>query len=177
MSESKRNIEVVDYRFEWKNLYLQEAKHLKECLDKAIKAIHHIGSTSVPGLAAKPIIDILIEAYSLELIDKQNRNMKGLDYLPLGERGITGRRFYIKGNAQRTHHIHIFLAGTDHCIRHLAFRDYLHAHKDVADAYAQLKREVVQSCDNDIERYCQGKASFIQHYEALAIQWYSTNKH
>jgi GrpB-like predicted nucleotidyltransferase (UPF0157 family) len=102
--------------------------------------IHHVGSTAVPGLAAKPIIDILIEVTGLEALDALHEDMKVIGYKPKGEFGIPGRRYYQKGGKQRTHQIHAFVTGDFNVTRHIAFRDYLRANSDVAREYGEVKK-------------------------------------
>ena len=166
-----RRIEVVNYRPAWPEEYRREAERLASALGDCLVAAHHIGSTSVPGLAAKPVIDILLEVRDLNELDTHDDAMKALDYEVMGEFGIERRRFYRKGGNQRTHHVHAFPAGDEHVTRHLAFRDYLIAHPGVADEYAVLKQLVAKQCRHDIERYSSGKEDFVRHHQALAMDW------
>ncbi|MEL6658238.1 MAG: GrpB family protein [Bacteroidota bacterium] len=168
-----RLITVVDYNPRWPQAFEQEAALLRQALSDALVEIHHIGSTSVPGLAAKPIIDILPEVHDLALLDARAPQMEALGYEVMGEFGIPGRRYFRKGGDERTHHVHAFLAGDAHAIRHLAFRDYLIAHPEVAQAYGQLKREVAQRSNNNIETYGDGKDPFIKIHERKALEWYA----
>jgi GrpB-like predicted nucleotidyltransferase (UPF0157 family) len=131
--------------------------------------IHHIGSTAVPGLAAKPIIDILMEVTALEELDALNQRMESIGYTPKGEFGIPGRRYFQKGGDDRTHHLHAFARGDFNLARHLAFRDYLRGHPEVAREYGELKRAVAKTCENDIGRYCDGKDAFVKDIESIAI--------
>jgi hypothetical protein len=104
---SMRNIVVVEYASERPEKFAAEARCLSDTLTSALIAIHHIGSTSVPGLAAKPIIDILAVVRSLNELDTCNDAMMALGYEAKGEFGIVGRRFFAKGSdAYRTHHVH-----------------------------------------------------------------------
>jgi len=166
---SLRVIEVVSYRPEWPAMFEQEAAELRRALGDVARHVHHIGSTSVPGLAAKPIIDILLEVTTLESLDALNPPMLALGYEPRGEFGIPRRRYYPKGGADRTHQVHAFAAGDEHVIRHLAFRDYLRAHSETAKEYGQLKMAIARECDNDIERYCDGKDAYVKAIEARAL--------
>ena len=88
-----------------------------------VVALHHIGSTSIPGIFAKPIIDILLEVSDLEKLDKQSHALVALGYERLGEFGIVGRRYFRKNSASgiRTHHVHAFQTGNAEIERHLAF--------------------------------------------------------
>jgi len=170
-----RKIEVVDYNPRWLEDFQRESRTLNNILKNITTTMHHIGSTSVPGLAAKPIIDILIEIESLSLIDSLNDQLKAIGYIAKGEFGIVGRRYFQKGGNNKTHQIHIFSIGDFNITRHIAFRDYLIAFPKVAREYETLKRSVAEMCGNDIDRYCLGKHKFLQHYEAKAIEWFTLN--
>ena len=166
---SKRKIEVVDYDSNWPAIFEWERDLLNRTLGNVVEAIHHMGSTSIPGLAAKPIVDILVEVKSLEGLDALNKKMVAIDYQPKGEFGIPGRRYYQKGANRRTHHLHAFASEDPNIFRHLAFRDYIMANPGIAAEYAELKKAVAKTCDDDIERYCQGKDAFLKEHEAKAI--------
>jgi len=163
-------ITVVDYNPAWPRHYTAEAVSLRKILNGAINKIHHIGSTAVPGLSAKPVIDIMITALNLELLDQKNAVMEEFGYEVMGEYGIAGRRFYRKGGDHRTHHIHAFLKGDSNVRRHLAFRDYLIAFPDVALEYENLKTRLALS-SHDMTEYSDGKNPFIKYYEDKALNW------
>jgi GrpB-like predicted nucleotidyltransferase (UPF0157 family) len=103
-------------------------------------------------------------------LDGFNDELRAAGYEPKGEFGIPGRRYFKKGGENRTHHIHAFASGDFNLIRHLAFRDYLRAHPEVAAEYAELKRTIAATCNNDIERYCDGKDEFVKRIEACAVE-------
>lgn len=169
---SSRIIEVVDYRHAWIDEFNQERRLLQSVLNQHnVVAIHHIGSTSVKDLCAKPIIDILIEVNSLEELDNENYLMESLGYKVKGESGITGRRYFQKGGIQRSHQVHAFLVGSPDTKRHIAFRDYLTAFPEIAALYGNLKREGAAICDNDSDVYCNYKDSFIKEHETNALRW------
>jgi GrpB-like predicted nucleotidyltransferase (UPF0157 family) len=162
-----RNIAVVEYSPEWPELFAAESERLAGALGSNLVEAHHIGSTSVPQLAAKPVIDILAVVRSLDELDAQNEAMIRLGYGPKGEFGIPGRRFFSKGpDDARTHHVHAFEPGHEEVAAHLRFRDYLRAHPKEARRYAELKKALAARHRNDIEAYIEGKAPFI--HEILA---------
>ena len=164
-----RKVEVVQYNPSWPVLFEKERKLLQDILGDIPVAIHHIGSTSVPGLAAKPIIDILMEVASVAALDGFNDELRAAGYEPKGEFGIPGRRYFKKGGDDRTHHIHAFASGDFNLIRHLAFRDYLRTHSEVAAEYAELKKTIAATCNNDIYRYCEDKDEYVKRIEARAV--------
>ena len=105
-----QHITVVNYDPEWPSKYVRERDYITEILKENCISIYHIGSTSVPGLAAKPIIDIMAVVRSLEKVDTVAEKFSEIGYEYLGEFGITGRRYLRKGGDERTHQIHIFQA-------------------------------------------------------------------
>lgn len=166
-----RTVEVVDYDASWPARFEAERAAIAGALGDVVVAVHHIGSTSVPGLAAKPVIDVLVEVRDLDALDARASAMEALGYEAKGEYGIARRRYFRRGGDMRTHHVHAFAAGDEHVVRHLAFRDYLRAHADVAAEYGALKHRVADEAAHDVDAYCDGKDAFVQHHEALAVAW------
>jgi len=157
-----REIIIAPYNINWPLMYKRESSTIKDLLGSEIIDIYHIGSTSIPGSDAKPIIDILIAVKSVDVIDKLEFKMIGLKYRPMGEFGIKGRRFFIKGtDEERTHHVHVFQGGDPEIKRHLHFRDYLTKHPEEIAKYGQLKRKLAKKYKNNIDRYTKGKSAFI----------------
>lgn len=166
-------ITIVEHNPDWASQFEQEAKVLKSTLGAAIVNLHHIGSTSVPGLLAKPIIDMLLEATDLQSLDSKTTEMEAIGYEVMGEFGIPGRRYFKKGGESRTHHVHSFVSGDANLTRHLAFKEYLIHHKDIADAYGLLKAKIVKTCNDDMGQYCDAKDPFIKLHEPKAVKWFS----
>jgi len=159
-----QKVEVVPHNPEWRSLFQQEADAITLPLGANFAAIHHIGSTSIPGIFAKPIIDILIEVENIQQVDEQVTAMENLGYAAMGEFGIPGRRYFRKDNTEgdRTHHVHIFQVGSPEIGRHLAFRDYLIAHPQEAQVYSELKQQLAKAYPHDIEAYMDGKDAWIK---------------
>ncbi len=170
---SPMNPLVIPHDPQWAQLFIREQTALREALGNLSIAIHHIGSTSIPDILAKPIIDILIEVASLDGLDTKNAAMQSLGYEVMGEFGIETRRYFRKSNAQgiRTHHIHAFETGSPHLQRHLAFRDYLIAYPAKAQEYSRLKADLVAGGNTPPEVYINGKSPFIKETESQAISW------
>ena len=171
-----KHVVIVDYDQRWVESFQQESENLKKMLGTIIIEAHHIGSTSVKGLAAKPVVDILLEVSSVVEIDNLQAAIKNSGYQYWGEYGITGRRYMTKGTERRTHHIHSYEAGNKEIDRHLAYRDYLRKHPTIAAEYEALKRRVASQCNHDIEKYCDGKDAFIKHHEQLALKYIASLK-
>lgn len=166
-----RKVEVCSYNEMWSFMFAEEAEKLKAILGQEMAGIHHIGSTSVPGLTAKPIIDIMPVVKDIHRVDPFNEVMKKIGYEPKGENGIPGRRYFQKGGDNRTHHVHIYQVGSDEIERHLAFRDYLREHPDVVKSYGDLKMKLAGQFPYDIESYINGKDQPVREIEAEALKW------
>jgi GrpB-like predicted nucleotidyltransferase (UPF0157 family) len=159
-------IEIVDYDPRWPELFDEEAKRLRATLDPSlIVGLEHFGSTAVPGLSAKPIIDILIAVRSLA--DAQASFVEGLrklDYVWWAENPKADRMFFVKGmppfGSRRTHHVHVTEIHGELWQR-LAFRDWLRAHPEEARSYGQLKRRLAAEHPTDREAYTDAKSAFI----------------
>jgi GrpB-like predicted nucleotidyltransferase (UPF0157 family) len=175
MSHHAKPVVVVPHDPHWTELYQLESARIRDALGGTVVAIHHIGSTSIPGIFAKPIVDILVEATALSEVDSRRGQMETLGYEVMGECGIAGRRYFRKDNANgdRIHNVHTFVAGTPGALRHLAFRDFLRAHPASARQYSDLKRKLAAAHPNSIEKYMDGKDDFIKDVEQRAIQWQS----
>ena len=159
----------------WADEYLRESAAISEAVGESIIAIHHIGSTAIPGIEAKPVIDMLAVTDEMECLDKRSELLQSLGYEALGEFGISGRRYFRKNNSSgaRTHQIHAFQTGSPQIARHLAFRDYLIAHPAVARDYEILKLRLAAEYSNDMKLYTTGKDSFIKEIDLRAGAWIS----
>ena len=165
-----QHITVAAYNPLWAKKYEEESALIKDILADNCIAVYHIGSTSVPGLAAKPIIDIMAVVRSLEQVDCVAEAFSKIGYEYLGEFGIEGRRYLRKGGDERTHQIHIFQMNDRNNIeRHLAFRNYMRTHEKERMEYAKLKIELAQKFPYDIDGYCDGKESFVREIEKAAL--------
>ncbi|CAM3105981.1 GrpB family protein [Filibacter tadaridae] len=167
-----RKVEVKPFNVQWFSMFEEEANKLHAIFDHQIIEIHHIGSTSVNGLKAKPIIDIMPVVRDINRIDELNKAMVTIGYEPKGENGISERRYFQKGGENRTHHVHVYESGNPEVERHLAFRDYLRVYPDIAKKYGDLKEELSQFFPYDIESYIKGKEQLAQEIENKAVAWY-----
>lgn len=164
-----RRIEVVPYDPNWKNKFILEARIIKSIFSKEILSIHHIGSTAIPGISAKPIIDVLVEVNNIDRIDDYNTKMIEHGFIPKGESGIPNRRFFIKGSEEfRTSHIHIFEKGNSEIKRLLNFRNYLIAHPKEAKKYSQLKENLARDYPENINGYIDGKDIYVKKVDKKA---------
>jgi GrpB-like predicted nucleotidyltransferase (UPF0157 family) len=167
-----RKVEVIPYDPNWAGAYLKEVVILQEALSPLKVSFHHVGSTAVAGLAAKPTIDILAVVDSLVLLDGKNTAMEKLGYRVKGENGIPGRRYYQKLQGEvHLVHIHAFMVGHPDIVRHLNFRDYLRTHPETARAYAALKLDLARSFPLDAKAYTNNKTDFIREVDQKAAAW------
>jgi GrpB-like predicted nucleotidyltransferase (UPF0157 family) len=168
-----RKVEVVPHNPRWRDEFEAEAERVAAALGETVVAVHHIGSTAIPGIYAKPVIDLLIEVRDITAVDSRSSAMRSLGYEALGEYGIPGRRYFRKDSLEgiRTHQIHTFEAGSAEAKRHLAFRDYLTAHPAEAQKYSELKRKLAKRHAHDIDKYMDGKDGFIKETDRRAALW------
>lgn len=162
-------VRVVPYDPEWPRLFRAEARRLIACLAPHSIVLEHTGSTSVIGLTAKPVLDILAGLVDGASIDAYIERLVGCDYVHRGEQGIPGREFFRRGEP-RAYHIHLTRIGSQFWREHLAFRDYLRTHSATRDEYARLKLELAAKFPHDRAAYIDGKSPFVQTVLAIAMQ-------
>lgn len=164
---------VVSHDPDWMRQFENEALRIKQAAGDVVLRVHHIGSTSIAGTKAKPIIDLLLEVESLEALDRETPMIESLGYEAMGEFGIPGRRYFRLDDAigKRTHQVHAFKAGVPDVVRHVAFRDYMRAHPIVAEQYGGLKERLANAHPHDRAAYNQGKDAFVKEHERRALLW------
>ncbi|KZN97945.1 MAG: GrpB family protein [Bacillaceae bacterium] len=167
---------ILPWTEEWEKSYKKEAKILKAIFKDEIVDIFHIGSTSIPTIGyAKPIIDILIVVKDIEKVDLYNGKMKELGYEPRGENGISGRRYFPKGQDNRTHHVHIYQIGHENIEKHLLFKEYMIKNPDEAKKYGELKMKLAKQFPDHTHQYQKGKESFVNEMVEKSLKWASKN--
>lgn len=168
-------VRLTEHDENWVRMFEEEAGLIRAVFGDQIIKIEHFGSTSVAGLKAKPVIDMMCIVKDIEKIDAFNGRMKSLGYDVVGEWGLPGRRLFRKGGENRTHHIHVHQSDNSQIQRHLIFRDYLRAHPEEVERYAKLKEELTQRCD-DTDFYSKAKKPFVQEMEQRALRWFEANQ-
>ena len=176
----REEISIVPYDPNWPALFQQEKEHLLECLPKElIRRIEHFGSTAVPNLSAKPIIDILVEVTSIEQTKEKIvpvLESQGYEYFwrPSLFKGQPFYAWFIRRNPAgvRTHHLHMLESQIEHSDE-LVFRDYLIEHPDTATEYQALKLRLAKEYPNDREAYTKAKTDFILKVTANAKRFYA----
>ena len=162
-----------DYSTEWPARFHLEAERLGRLLGDELVAVHHIGSTSVPGLAAKPILDLLPLVRDITRVDGRTSALQEAGYQAWGEYGLPGRRYFTRDHeGHRTHNVHVYQADDPEVDRHLAFCAYLRAHEQARTEYEALKREAYAHHPADIAAYNAHKNAWIKQMERAALEWY-----
>jgi GrpB-like predicted nucleotidyltransferase (UPF0157 family) len=171
-------IHIADYDPRWPQMFEEEKKLIVEAVREWLVAIEHVGSTSIPGIAAKPVVDICAGVRDIGEAYKTIFPLAQLDYRCMGEAGIPERLYFKKpadskslrlpGTVRRTHQIHMYETSNPEWERHLAFRDYLRENPDARDEYEALKRRLAADFNGDIEGYADAKGEFVERILRLA---------
>jgi GrpB-like predicted nucleotidyltransferase (UPF0157 family) len=154
-------IQLSPYESGWQILFLEERDRLQASIGGYILDIQHIGSTSIPGMPAKPILDIGIAVTNFEEAVRCIPPMEKLGYRYKGENGIPRRHYFVKGDP-RTHHVHMVEIESEGWRSSLLFRDYLIKNPETAREYARLKQELAKQFATKREAYQAGKDGFIK---------------
>jgi GrpB-like predicted nucleotidyltransferase (UPF0157 family) len=157
---AKGKVSLAAYSEEWPGLFERERAGLLAALGPALLAVEHIGSTAVPGLPAKPIIDIAAAIADLRGVESLVPPLERLGYRYLGEYGLPGRHFFEKG-APVTHHLHVVEETGEHWRVWRLFRDYLRSHPAEAERYADFKRGLAARYADDRDAYTRSKSEFV----------------
>ncbi len=166
---ANESFDLADYDPNWPVMFRQESDLLAEALGECVVDIKHVGSTSVPGLRAKPIIDILVAVESFDPVEEYIRKLAPLGYHHHSHDDDDERLFFWKG-VPRTHHLHVVEYATWEHQRHIIFRDYLRAHPDIAQWYEQIKQELSIAFKHNRPAYTKGKTAFIKSIMTRAVE-------
>ncbi len=154
-------LRVSPYQEEWKNLFETEKRDIEKAIGDYIKDIQHVGSTSIPGMSAKPILDIAIAVKDFEEARICIKPLCDMGYTFRGENGIPRRHYFIKGEPC-THHIHMLEKDNEEWEKLILFRDYLRSNQNIAEEYKELKRNLLQRLRGDRKAYQAAKADFVE---------------
>jgi GrpB-like predicted nucleotidyltransferase (UPF0157 family) len=171
-------VRIVEYDPAWPKIAAVEIARIAEAVGEAGVRIEHVGSTAVPGLAAKPIVDLQLSVADVDARSLYVEPLDGLGYLFAPDPASPDFHFFgLPAARPRTHHLHVCAAGSEDERRHLAVRDYLRAHPDEVSAYAKLKRELVARAPDDRLAYVAGKEEFVAELEVRALAWATASGH
>lgn len=154
-------ITIQDYNPAWPRHFEEIRGPIASVLDGKVSAIEHVGSTAVPGLAAKPIIDLDVLLKDSADFPDVVALLAPLGYQHQGDLGIAGREAFSIPPNSFPHHLYVCMPDSDEYRRHVAFRDYLRAHPDVAAEYSALKRDLAARCGTDRDEYTRAKSHFV----------------
>jgi GrpB-like predicted nucleotidyltransferase (UPF0157 family) len=165
-------VRIVEYDPAWPGMAEAEIGRIRAAVGEAPVRIDHVGSTAVPGLAAKPIVDLQLAVADVDARSLCVGPLEGLGYLFAPDPASPDFHFFgLPAARPRTHHLHVCRAGSEDERRHLAVRDYLRAHPDEVGRYAELKRGLVTSAPRDRLAYIEGKDSYVSELERRALSW------
>lgn len=163
MGLNRLEVKLEDYNEDWKEKFEKERKTLSQIFKEDALEIQHVGSTSIPGLEAKPIIDIAIAVKELEIALKYVEKMEEAGYSFRGNAGVEGRYFFAKGpEDNRTHYVHIEPINSPNWETHIFYKKYLLEHPEIVAEYEKLKEELARLYPEDRKKYTSGKNDFIQ---------------
>lgn len=171
-------VALVQHDPAWADQARREGDRLKGAAGEAVLAIHHIGSTAIPGIRAKPVLDLIPVVRSLEIFDASRPVIEALGYSWWGEYGLPGRRYCTLDDPQtgnRLVQLHCFEQGSPEIARHLAFRDYLRVHPEIARAYEAEKIRCRDRHPGNSHAYGDCKAVWIGRIEAQALAAQANN--
>jgi GrpB-like predicted nucleotidyltransferase (UPF0157 family) len=165
-------VKLRPYTAEWARLFAEEEERIRGAIGEYVLDIQHVGSTAIPGMAAKPILDIAVAVASFEEAFVCVAPMEHIGYEYCGENGIPRRHYFVKRSPLTTHHVHINERGSRNWENQVIFRDYMSAHPQAIEAYIALKEGLAKQFPRDREAYTNGKAQFIEHILDLARKDY-----
>ena len=154
-------IVVAEYDPAWPELFEQLGQPVREALADLDVEVEHVGSTAVPGLAAKPIVDIDVVVPTADAVPAAIEGLRGLGYVYQGEKGVAGRAAFLWPPGSPRHHLYVVVAGSEPHVAHIAFRDRLRSDSELAARYVALKRELAERHGADRFDYTEGKNDFV----------------
>lgn len=166
------NVELVAHNPGWNILAREQGRLLADVLGDLLITVHHIGSTAIPTIAAKPIVDLILVVKSLKEFDQYRQRIEAIGYQWRGEYGLVGRRYCTKADpttGRKSIHLHGYQVGSPQIERHLAFRNYLLERPDLAHAYHQQKAHCQGLHGQDSRAYSLCKSEWIKRVEAEAL--------
>jgi len=168
-------VKLSPYTILWKNRYRAEVRRLRHYTEGATSWLEHIGSTAIPGLDAKPIIDMAMMIPSLRRLPLWIKRLKMAGYTYKGEYGLPGRQFFTRGNPV-THHLHVVAKGSEHWNRWILFRNYLRVHPKEAEKYNKFKKTLARKYAHNRDAYTHAKTPLVNQLLAKAMKEQKTLK-
>lgn len=157
---------------DWARMASAESARIAEAMGDIFLRVEHIGSTAIPGIAAKPVVDLMPVVRDIGEVDERRGALEALGYLWRGEFGIAGRRYLVlERDGKCVFHVHFYAEGDANVTVQLAFRDYLRAHRDEALAYEAVKREAATANPDNSMAYNDHKSAWIRACQVRAREW------
>lgn len=159
-----KKVFVVPYDSKWKDEFQRIKSYLQDILEKSIIAIEHVGSTSIPGLSAKPIIDIDIVIEDYDKFDDVKLRLEKAGYYHEGNLGIKDREAFAYKDKKEfmVHHLYVCPQNSEELKRHITFRNYLRTHKEDRDKYSSVKIKAALKYPSNIDSYIEAKSPCIE---------------
>ena len=165
-------VRIVDYDPAWPALAESELRRIKDALGEVAVRLEHVGSTAVPGVAAKPILDLQLSVEAIESRERYVGPLERQGYLFVPAPKSPDHHFFAKPPERpRSYHLHVCAASSEHEFRHIAVRDFLRTHAEEAARYAALKRRLVALHPQDRLAYIEGKDEYVAALETRAVTW------
>jgi GrpB-like predicted nucleotidyltransferase (UPF0157 family)/GNAT superfamily N-acetyltransferase len=176
-TDNTSRIELIPYDIRWPNLFTDEAKRIQKVLGAHLAAVYHIGSTSIPNMPAKPVIDMMLVIDNLDEMGFIAEQLSQLNYDPIRRQIIPHVSFFTRRQDETIRfHLHLHERGSTQVSRHVNFRDYLIHHPEIARDYAELKIQLAAQFTDDIYSYVAGKDKLVQEIDAKAKLWHGRKK-
>jgi GrpB-like predicted nucleotidyltransferase (UPF0157 family) len=171
-----RPYRVEEYDTEWKALFQEQAAKIKAVLGDNVLAIDHVGSTSIPGMVAKPNIDIMVTVPDITKITAYREKMENIGFIAHGDYSNISEEYFTEDlpSGERVTSVHVFQVGNPEIKRHLDFRNYLRANDVARESYIKLKRELYANHANHYRAYDNGKHALIERLNQEAHEWANT---
>ncbi len=167
-------IRIVEHDPSWEEKFGREAAAIRGALGSVAVRVDHVGSTAVPGLSAKPIIDINVSVPDVTAVDSYRRPLEGIGYLFVPDPESPDLHFFGKPTTRpRTYHIHVCQEGSLHERRQLAVRDFLRAHPREVAAYGAVKQAIAERHPGDRLGYIAEKDPYVEALVRRALAWYA----
>lgn len=167
---SRGTVRVVPYQAEWPELFAREAARLRALMGAAAINVEHFGSTSIEGMDAKPIIDLMVAVESLSGAEVWIAKLEAVGYEFRPDAGVPDRLFFAKGPRRlRTHHLSLAEQTSEFYVQKLLFRDYLRTHAAAREEYRALKERLARAHAEDRPAYTEGKRAFVERILSLAV--------
>lgn len=175
MHKPSEPVTVEEYNPEWEIWFEQLNSYFKEKLGPLVIRIEHVGSTSIPGTVAKPIIDFDI-VIDMSTFDEVRSNLESLGYVHQGNLGIPEREAFVLTDQKLKddlppHHLYVCDIKSKELRRHIVFRDYLRSHPDDTAKYSEIKVQLVKKHSGDRTQYIDGKDSLVRELLEKALEW------